>query len=402
MPTQDARTLAALQLLLRSSHLSAPDRLPGLVEAAGGLLGGAKTTLWLVDYDQVELVPMSSDGDGRPVPVEGTLAGRCFSDLVQHTSTIGAMQVLWTPVLDGTDRLGVLQLQLPEGGEADEEMREAVTDVASLIAELVVTRSLYGDAVEKTRRRTPLTVPAEVQWNLLPPLTFVSPQVAVAGVLAPAAEVAGDSFDYAIDGDTLHVAIFDAMGHGLQATLLASIAVGTLRNSRRSALDLPTTVLAIDDALQSHFGGDAFVTGIIGQLHVPTGWWRWAPCGHPPAMVVRGTRVVRELDALVGPPLGLGMQSDPPPIGQERLESGDRLLLYTDGVVEARDAHGAFFGVDRLVDLVGRQAAGGRAVAETLRRLNLEVLRHQGGNLQDDATTVVVEWLTDEAARSTP
>jgi serine phosphatase RsbU (regulator of sigma subunit) len=75
-------------------------------------------------------------------------------------------------------------------------------------------------------------------------------------------------------------------------------------------------------------------------------------------------------------------------------------LLYTDGVTDTRDASGDFFGADRLVDFLTRQSAAGRPAAETLRRLNLAILRHQAGPLQDDASTVLVEWLSDEPLRS--
>jgi serine phosphatase RsbU (regulator of sigma subunit) len=63
-----------------------------------------------------------------------------------------------------------------------------------------------------------------VQWQLVPPLTFATPRVAVAGVLEPTYEVAGDSFDYALNGDTAHLLIVDAMGHGLEATLMSVVA----------------------------------------------------------------------------------------------------------------------------------------------------------------------------------
>jgi serine phosphatase RsbU (regulator of sigma subunit) len=84
---------------------------------------------------------------------------------------------------------------------------------------------------------------------------------------------------------------------------------------------------------------------------------------------------------------------------EERLEPGDQLLLYTDGVIEARDSEGEFFGVARLVDLVTREAAAGRTAAETMRRLNLAILAHQEGFLQDDATTLMVEWSSTDAQR---
>lgn len=399
-----APVLRALRFLLRASHLAGPDDLPDLVTGAAHELGATRAVAYVADYDQVLLVPLVPPGGpgGEALAIEGTLAGRAFSDVVQHTSQAGKGPVLWAPLVDGTDRVGVLQLELPHGREVDEELRADCDDVAALVADLITTRSAYGDAVEAARRRVALTVPAELQWRLLPPLTFVAPRVAVAGVLAPSSEVAGDSFDYALVGGTLHVAVLDAMGHGLEAALLASVAVATLRNARRSGQDLAETVRSIDRELAEQFGGDRFVTGIVGQLDVRTGLWRWVAAGHPPALLLRGGRVVKSLEAVVGPPLGLALLDDDVELGSERLEPGDRLLLHTDGVVEARDADGEFFGTQRLVDLVGREAAGERPVAETLRRLNLAILEHQEGSLQDDATTVIVEWLTEEPEQSTP
>lgn len=405
MPTFDQRVLAALRSLLRASHVVSPDGLPGMISGAGEQLGAERTVLYLVDYEQVVLVPLQPPTTADPseaVGIDGTLAGRCFTDVTQHVTRSGGPVSTWTPVLDGSDRLGVLQVQFPAGTEVDEEVLGGCFDVASLVAELTMTRSMCGDAVERTRRQAVMTVPAELQWTQLPPLTCISAQVGISGVLAPAAEVAGDSFDYALNGDTAHVALFDAMGHGMEATLLSAVAVSTLRNARRSGVGLAETVVAIEREIAQHFGGDKFVTGIVAELDVRTGWWRWVACGHPPVMLVRGGQVVKVLDQVICPPIGLGLLPDTVPTGEERLQPGDRLVLYSDGVVEARNAEGEFFGVERLADLAARQALEERPVAETLRRLNLSILDHQEGELQDDATTVLVEWLIDEATASTP
>jgi serine phosphatase RsbU (regulator of sigma subunit) len=401
----DQRVLEALRSMLRASHVVSPDDLPQLISTAGGHLGAERAVLYLVDYEQVVLVPLQSAATPEPaaaVGIDGTLAGRCFTDVAQHVSRAGQSVSTWTPVLDGTDRLGVLQVELPAGSETDDELLAGCFDVASLVAELTMTRSLCGDAVERTRRRLPMTVPAELQWTQLPPLTCISPRVGISGVLAPAAEVAGDSFDYALNGDTVHVALFDAMGHGMEATLLSAVAVATLRNCRRGGVGLADTVVAVEREISRQFGGDKFVTGIVAELDTRTGWWQWATCGHPSALLVRGGQVVKVLDDVVAPPLGLGLLPDTVPLGEERLEPGDRLVLYSDGVIEARDGAGEFFGLERLADFAARQALEERPVAETLRRLNLSILEHQEGALQDDATTVMVEWLTDEARASTP
>jgi serine phosphatase RsbU (regulator of sigma subunit) len=393
--------LAALHGLLEASHHAAPDDLPALVDAAAIELGAQHGLIYLVDYDQAMLIPFVGDTGGgnaaEPVSIESTIAGRTFADVSQHVATSEDSRAVWTPLLDGTERLGVTQILFPASTEIDEALLSACHDVTALLAELVMTRAEYGDAVQRLRRQRGLTVPAELQWRLLPPLTFLSPRVGIAGALQPAEEVAGDSFDYAVNGDTAHVAIFDAMGHGLEAALLAAVAVPTLRNARRSHLDLASTVEAIDATIAGAFGSDKFVTGVVGELDTATGWWRWINCGHPPTLIVRDGHVVKTLDNPIGPPLGFASLSGESELGQERLQQGDRLLLYTDGVIEARDAAGNFFGTGRLVEFVSREAADGRPIAETLRRLNRAILAHQEERLQDDATTVVVEWMTPQS-----
>jgi len=390
---------AALGAMLQRVHFAGPDDLPALAQTAGAELGADDTVIYLVDYDQVALIALRSDDTRAPViPVEGTVAGRAFSDITLMSVSGPDGLSVWGPLLDGTDRFGVLEFRFPAGTRVDEGFLEGCRLVAALLAELVITRSNYGDRIEQTRRRKPMSLPAELQWNLLPPLTFVTPRVAIAGVLAPTHDVAGDSFDYAVNGAIANLAIVDAMGHGLDATLMSAIAIGQLRNSRRRNCSLIDTAIAMDQAIAERFGPDKFVTGIIGQLDTNTGAWTWVNCGHPPSLLIRGGHVVKKLDAPVNPPLGL--LSGTPDISTERLEPGDRLLLYTDGVTETRDAAGNFFGVDRLVNIVTKQSAAGRPAAETLRRLNLAILQHQAGPLQDDATTVLVEWLSNELPRS--
>lgn len=386
----------AVRWVFEASHLVRADELPAVVDKAARILGAVGATIFVVDYDQLELVPLVPAGaTADSVAVDGTLAGRAFCDAAILQSESG---LVWVPMLDGTERVGVLQFDLADDDRLDEERRRDLASLATLFAELVATRSSYGDAIERARRRTPLTVPAELQWRLLPPLTFITPRVAIAGILAPATEVAGDSFDYAVNGDIAHIAVVDAMGHGLEATLLAAVAIGALRNARRAGLPLVETVRLMDDLITTSFSPDKFVTAVVGELDTASGLWRWITCGHPAALLVRQGKVVKELDGGRVAPLGL-LPADLP-VAEERLEPGDRLFLYTDGVVEARNAAGEFFGTERLVDFVTKEAASGRPAPEALRRLSLAILAYQEGALQDDATTVMVEWLGDEPQRS--
>ena len=109
--------------------------------------------------------------------------------------------------------------------------------------------------------------------------------------------------------------------------------------------------------------------------------------------------MVKTLEGGRGLPFGL---DGTPAIAEERLEPGDRLLLFTDGVTDARSSDGEFFGARRLADLVAREDAAGHPAPETMRRLMHAILAHQAGDLRDDATTMLIEWQGDGAHRITP
>jgi serine phosphatase RsbU (regulator of sigma subunit) len=111
--------------------------------------------------------------------------------------------------------------------------------------------------------------------------------------------------------------------------------------------------------------------------------------------------VVKTLDASPNRPLGLGLNPDLS-LHVEHLQPGDQILAYTDGVIEARNARGEPFGVDRLADFVVRADAAGEPLTETMRRLSRSVLAHNHGDMRDDATHMLVGWLTDQPARMLP
>jgi serine phosphatase RsbU (regulator of sigma subunit) len=242
---------------------------------------------------------------------------------------------------------------------------------------------------------------AEMQWSLLPPLTFACRRVTVAGALEPAYEVAGDSVDYAVDAGCARFAVFDGMGHGLQSAQLAVLAIAAYRNARRSGRSLPDTARIIDTAVASVFGGDAFTTAVLAELDTDSGMLHWVSAGHPEPLLLRGGRMIRSLHVEPGLPFGLaaalGDPAVPMAVGSEHLEPGDRVLLYTDGVTEARSPTGDFFGLERLVDLLVRNLAGGFPTPEVMRRVVRSLLEHQQGQLDDDATMLLAEWRTGEA-----
>jgi hypothetical protein len=117
-------------------------------------------------------------------------------------------------------------------------------------------------------------------WWLLPPLTFACPQLSVAGVLEPAYEVAGDTFDYAVDPGVANLAVFDGVGHGLRSAQLAVVAVAAYRHARRAGRSLGDICEQIDQVLMQTSGGQAFSTAGLAQLDTISGALRWVNAGH--------------------------------------------------------------------------------------------------------------------------
>ena len=373
--------------LLRLGRLLAPERLPEAAASAAEHLGGHDLRMLMVDHGQELLVPLGASEP--PVRIEGTVPGRAFRQVDVQEIPVPGGRRLWLPLLDGVDRLGVLGLTF---SDPDDLTRARADRFAALLAEILMSKSTYGDSLVQTARLRPMTLAAEMQWSLMPPLTVGSERVVISGVVEPSYEVGGDIFDYALGEGRAHLAIFDAMGHGLEAALLASVAVGAYRNARRRPLPLARIVSTIEDALATHFGRGRFVTAVVAELDLDTGRLQWVSAGHPPPLLLREGRVVKELSRPPNTPLGLGLNDDLR-VHEEALEPGDRLVLYSDGVVEAFDAaSGERFGIDRLVDFIARAEASGEPAPETMRRLGHAVVKHQGDELQDDATLVLVEW----------
>ncbi|HEY4791416.1 MAG TPA: PP2C family protein-serine/threonine phosphatase, partial [Actinomycetes bacterium] len=379
--------LRLLGHLLEASHDLAPDQLVTAVTRAGKAVDAEDVAIYLVDYEQTRLVPLPDGTDRAPLEIDTTLAGRAYAAIAVQEADTGAGRRLWLPLLDGAERLGVLGLTLPS---VDDPLRKRCGWLATLVAELIMSKDQYADGYSLTRRRQPMSPAAEMQWQLLPPLTFVTPRVVIAGLLEPAYEVAGDAFDYALNGDTAHLAVIDPVGHDLTASVLAAVTVGSYRHSRRAGLDLAATHAAMDQAIAAQFGGERFVTGQLGQLDCRTGRLQWINAGHPLPLLVRGAKVVDTLACHPVPPLGLGFGDAE--IATAALEPADRVLFYTDGVTEGRNLAGEPFGEGRLADLVVRTTLAGQPAAETMRRLAHAILTHQGRTPRDDATMVFLEW----------
>jgi serine phosphatase RsbU (regulator of sigma subunit) len=233
---------------------------------------------------------------------------------------------------------------------------------------------------------------AEIIWNQLPPLTFSVDGTVITAVLEPCYDVGGDAFDYAANGDVLHVGLFDTVGHGISASALTTLTLNTYRNARRSGLSLADTYRSIDKWVHSRHEG-SFVTAVLAELDTATGVYRRINAGHPAELLIRDGRAMPPLPTPTALPLGLGhMLARGPRVTEMALEAGDTLVLYTDGITEARDADGSLFGVDRLTDFAIEALRAGIPAPEMMRRLIHTIVAYENGELRDDATAAMLRW----------
>jgi hypothetical protein len=383
-----------LGTMIDRAHQMPPQLIAPLVAEVVATIGGRDVAVFLQDYDQMTLVPLPGKGlvVGKPEPIEGSFAGRAFLGDAMIEQAVGAGVRLFVPLLDGTDRVGVLAFT---ADGPDEDDRRLARRFAGLVADVLVTKSGYTDRFFQARRRRPMSLSAEMLWSLLPPLMMTTPQVAVAGILEPAYDVGGDIFDYALNDDILHVGIIDAMGHGLDAAVMATVAVAAYRHARRSDVDLPDLYASMDRAIADQFDQDHFVTAQMARLDVGSGRLKWVNAGHPHPLLVRNRRVVRTLHSPTTLPAGIGGAT--PHVSEESLEPGDRVLFFTDGITEERMTGGEQFGEDRLIDQLERAEQGGGPVQQTVRQLSHALMRRRGGTTSDDATLFLLEWRNESA-----
>ncbi|PTA46994.1 phosphatase [Micromonospora sp. RP3T] len=367
-----------------------PDELSLLVSSAAPAVGASEIVIYLADYTQSSLVPMPGAGPARDeLTIETTLAGRAFTSLEVQRAPAHPDR-LWVPLLLGCERLGVLEVVSPVA--ADPASDRPAWELAVNVAQLLVNRRLYGDVVERIRRRLPMQVAAEIVWGLLPPLTFATDDLVITAILEPCYDVGGDIFDYALNDDVLSVGLFDTCGHGIKASALASLVVSAYRNARRTGLDLVDTAISIDRWVRAEHPG-TFATALLAELDRRTGLLRIINAGHPGAMLLRDGRAVRALPGPTALPLGLGnLSGKRPRVHEEALHPGDRILAYTDGITDARGDNKERFGLDRLVDFVERALNDRLPSPETMRRLIRAVLAYQRDELDDDATALFLEW----------
>jgi serine phosphatase RsbU (regulator of sigma subunit) len=254
---------------------------------------------------------------------------------------------------------------------------------AHFLAYVVIANRRYTDLFEWGQRSVPLSLAAEIQHRLLPgAFTCEAGQFTLAAWLQPAGEIGGDTFDFSLERDTLHVSMTDAMGHTMDAALLATVLVGALRNARRRGVELAEQARLANDALAEQAGEGQFVTGLLVRIDLASATAGIVNAGHPPPLRLRAGQAEHvRLDA--DPPFGL-LHGRDYRVQALPLEVDDRLVFVTDGMLE-RDA--ARMNIAAILT-----ASTSMHPREAVQHLTQAVLQASGGQLRDDATALCLDW----------
>jgi serine phosphatase RsbU (regulator of sigma subunit) len=288
------------------------------------------------------------------------------------------------PVTERGEVIGLLEMHLPE--EPSEASLGEIGRLAHLLAFVVIANRRHTDLFQWGQRSRPLSLSAEIQQRLLPgPRTCEAGSFTLSAWLEPAASIAGDTFDFNVARDHLHLSLTDAMGHGVAAALAATLCVGSLRNARTAGATLLEQATLTNLALLEHAaasGLEDFVTGLLGRVDLRTGVLELVNAGHVAPYLARG-RDVASIE--LAPDLPLGLFRDATYHSTRLvLEAGDRVILLTDGMLERRAAN-----VDLPAAIRGTRSLHPREVVQALAD---RVLAATGQALSDDATVLCLDW----------
>jgi sigma-B regulation protein RsbU (phosphoserine phosphatase) len=340
--------------------------------------------------EPVAVLGVAEDRAGElTLPRSAALAATAPTDIVAAEATAGPIAIaaraarakLVVPVRRQGELLGLILL----GSKVSDEDYDPhdLEYLGAVAGQLAIG---FGQTLSHVHRRE-LDEAREIQAGLLPRALPRLPGLALAAHWQPAREVAGDYYDVlSLGDDRAALCIADVTGKGMPAALLMSNLQATVKTFAATAESPDVLCRRVNRIMAANMAQGRFITFFYGVLDAATRTLAYTNAGHNPPLLLRrdGTCEALETGGLL-----LGAFPDAE-YAQARIElrAGDRLVLFTDGLVEAESATRELYGDERLLAILRRHAT--ESAEELQRRILAAAAEHCGGEFQDDATLIVI------------
>jgi phosphoserine phosphatase RsbU/P len=391
-------------------------RTVALDEVAGRILrevsetvGARKAAVFIHDATAAQLVPVAAIGmdlgdvPRLPVAMEDSVTALVFrtcharivdgdeapaaGDSPMQDGAMLCVPIMWTSPRGGAEPLGVVTLSGRRSRQpftaGDQKL---ISAIATQIGTAIQNARLVRESLTQQRFRQEMQLAHDLQMRLLPPVEVVAPAATVAARVVPAESVGGDLYNlFRLGAGKTGVMVGDVSGHGYQAALIMALAMSASAIHAQSSTDPGETLRALLDSMRDELmTTEMFISLFYAVIDRDAGVVRYANAGHPHAFIIHKKGKTERLPAM-DPPLGMGTTA---PRGSSRPWNGDDLLLvFTDGVSDARNREGERLGEERVIDMAREHRS--ESPARILERL-LELLNaHTGDTRRRDDLTIV-------------
>jgi phosphoserine phosphatase RsbU/P len=319
------------------------------------------------------------DGDEMP----------CEAEAPYRRGSMMSVPIMWTSP-EGGEPLGVVNLSERRSGHpfsaGDQKL---VAAIATQIGTAIQNARLVRASLAQQRLVQEMQLAHDLQMRLLPTGAVVAPQAEVAARVVPAESVGGDFYNlFRLGPDATGAMIGDVSSHGYRAALIMALAMSASAIHAQASTDPGETLTSLQASLREELATtEMFISVFYGVVDRSIGELRYANTGHPHAFVIGGDGQAQRLPALDPP---LGMIDSPPHAAARPWECGrDLLVLFTDGISDARNRADIRLGEQAVIDTV--RANRQRPAAEIVERVFAMLAAHTGDvAARDDLTLVIV------------
>lgn len=290
------------------------------------------------------------------VRTEGIVLGKTTQYFRDYSMLVAPLRVRDEPQAV----IAVLQKQRGSFNREDQSLLQALADQGALVINHV---RLMSEVREQERLRRELQIAHDIQQRLLPDRCPIIPGFEIGAYGSPATEVGGDYYDFfEVDKDHLGIVVADVSGKGVHAALVVAMMRSAFRMQARSNLDVKDVLQGVNEFIGSDLPQEMFITCIYGILEVSTRRFTWARAGHEPLVVAHPDD---STDVLAPAGFAMGVLGSPDfdqllEVETVTLHSGDRILLFTDGLTEAMNASGEEFGMQRILRVLSHADAAAK------------------------------------------